>query len=97
MATSLSAALKSCDSQVKEFVRKLKAENAKLQKEIVVLEVKNLSKDNRIKALEKAKPAEKAKTAGDIDINARIKAGMAHAIKTDPAFAREMKALLAEV
>lgn len=51
--SDLNAKLKHCESEIKEYVRALQTENAKLQRRIAKLEVNNLSLNNRIKALKK--------------------------------------------
>jgi len=49
----LKAVLKTADPVLKHYIRELKLENAKLQRKIVKLEVKNISNQNRIVALKK--------------------------------------------
>jgi cell division protein FtsB len=48
---SLDAALKSAPTVLKQFVRDLKSENLKLQKQIAKLYAENVSKDHRIVSL----------------------------------------------
>jgi predicted nuclease with TOPRIM domain len=52
-SSSLNTKLKQCEPEVQEYVKVLRAENAKLQHRIAKLEVNDLSLNNRIKALEK--------------------------------------------
>jgi hypothetical protein len=45
--------VRASDRVVRDYVRGLEAENTKLHRQIVRLEIKNLSQENRITALEK--------------------------------------------
>lgn len=49
------ARLKDSDPEVQEYVRALKAENLGLQKEIVDLQARQVTLENRIRALEELK------------------------------------------
>lgn len=53
-ASDLQAKLKKADPIIRNYVSELEAENAKLQRQIAKFQVKDVSRDNRIKALEKA-------------------------------------------
>lgn len=53
LTPTLHAKLKKADSEVKLYVSELKKENARLQLQIAKYEVKQMSLENRIKALEK--------------------------------------------
>jgi len=88
--SSLSTKLKQCDPQVKDFIRALKAENAKLQVQIAKLEVDKITKDNRVKALEKAKPSEKLAAMTTADITAKL----VEIVRSNPDFARAARAAL---
>jgi len=53
MSTHIKLALKSTDFIIREYVRKLEAENAKLQTKIAKLECSDMSKKHEISALKK--------------------------------------------
>jgi septal ring factor EnvC (AmiA/AmiB activator) len=49
---SINKKLKSCDPEIKNYVRYLKKENAKLHRKLAKMEVENLTLKNRVVALE---------------------------------------------
>ena len=53
---SLRAKIKAADTELRNYVIELEKENSKLQQQIAKLQVKNLSQQNEIKALEKGQP-----------------------------------------
>ena len=53
MSAHIKAALKSADFIIREYVRKLEAENAKLQRKIAKLECNDMSQKHEISALKK--------------------------------------------
>ena len=52
----LTSKLKAADPELKNYVLELEKENLKLQKQIAKFQVKDLSQQNQIIALKKAKP-----------------------------------------
>jgi len=53
---SLTAKLKICDVECRNYVFALETENAKLQRQIAKLEVKDVSNQHKIAALKKMQP-----------------------------------------
>jgi len=53
MSAHIKAALKSADLIIREYVKKLEAENAKLQRKIAKLECNDISQKHEISALKK--------------------------------------------
>jgi len=52
----LTAKLKRCDSEIRNYVVALETKNAKLQKQLANLEAENVSYQHKIAALEKMRP-----------------------------------------
>jgi hypothetical protein len=50
--SSIKSALKASESIIREYVRKLESQNAKLQKEIAKLQAENVNQKNKTAALE---------------------------------------------
>jgi peptidoglycan hydrolase CwlO-like protein len=61
-----SQALKASDPIIQHYVVKLEAKNAELEVVIAELELKNISRDNRIKALEKERKAQEPPSETDM-------------------------------
>jgi chromosome segregation ATPase len=52
----ITSKLKQCDNSIRLYISELEKENARLQTNIAKYQVKNVSFQNEIKALKKAKP-----------------------------------------
>jgi len=74
MSTHIKSALKSTDFIIREYVRKLEAENAKLQTKIAKLECNDMSQKHEISALKKKLDAYLKKGHLTVVINRNVEA-----------------------